>query len=206
MKTFMTLMMIVAALSIQARPGQQNRQRLTIDFHGQVFQGQSTIFLKKEIQKMHPRINFQKWDLKRVVLHAKSARGFGEAYLKVGRNESRIETIDGNRFDFRGPGNYHRVVFPAPGQDQGKWQIHMQGRIKVDRVVVVAQKKAPRRPQVTRTCSVQFETIWGKNIKKFTAQETGPQGTGVQSKACTKAMRKCQKLQNEIPLTKCEVL
>lgn len=206
MKTYLTFLMILIALGAQARPGHGQRERLTIDFHGQLFRGHSTIYLKQEIRKLHPRINFKKWDLKRVILHAKSARGYGEAYLQIGPQQSRIETIDGNGYDFRQPGNYHRVVFTSPGNDPGKWQIHMQGRISVDKVVLVAKKKAPHRPQVTRQCSVQFETIWGKDIKRFTAQATGPRGTGVHAKACQKALRKCERLENEVPLTKCSVL
>lgn len=198
--------MIVLAMGIQARPGQPQQQRLTLDFYGELFTQESTLFLKQEILRKHPRINFQNWDLKRVVLHAKSARGYGEAQLQIGRQDSRIETVDGNSYDFRQPGNYHKVVFTSPGSDQGKWQLHMKGRIKVDKVVIIAQKKAPRRPIVTRQCSVQFETIWGKDIKRFHAEATGPQGTGVAAQACEKALHKCEKLENEIPLTRCVVL
>lgn len=206
MKFMVTALVMMMALTAQARPGRGENQRLEIDFGGQLFRGESTIFLKQEIQRKHPRINFNKWDLKRVVLVAKSARGFGEAYLQTGREQSRVETVDGNRSDFQSRGNYHRIPFPAPGQDKGKWQIHMKGRIKVKKVIVVAQKKQPRRPQVTRSCSVVLETVWGKDIKKFHAQAQGPRGTGVAAQACSKAMRKCQRLQNEIPLTQCQVL
>jgi hypothetical protein len=120
MKTFITLLAVMMTLTAQARPGRGQNQRLEIDFGGQLFTGQSTIFLKREIQRKHSRINFNKWDLKRVVLVAKSARGFGEAYLQTGRQQSRIETVDGNRFDFQNRGNYHRIPFRAPGQDNGK--------------------------------------------------------------------------------------
>ena len=126
--------------------------------------------------------------------------------MQIGRQDSRVETIDGNGYDFRQPGNYHRVVFASPGRDGGKWQIHMKGRIKVDKVVLIAQKKAPRRPQVTRSCTVQFETIWGKDIKRFSASATGPKGSGVAAKACEKALNKCEKLEDEIPLTQCVVI
>lgn len=206
MKTLITVMAIMMTLTAQARPGRDGNQRLEIDFHDQVFRGQSTIFLKQEIKRQHPRIKFDRWDLRRVVLVAKSARGFGEAYLQVGRRQSRIETVDGNRFDFQDRRNYHRIPFPAPGQDRGNWQIHMNGRIKVNKVIVVAQRKQPRRPQVTRKCSAVLETVWGKDIKKFHAEAQGPRGTGVQAQACQKAMRKCQALQSEVPLTQCQIL
>ena len=204
MKTCLTVVAMMMTLMVSAR-AQQN-QRLEIEYGGQIFKGQSVLFLKQEITKKHPRINFKKWDLKRVVLVAKSARGFGEAHLKVGRDESRIETIDGNRPDFRNQGNYHRISFRSPGPDQGKWQIHLKGNIKVKKVIIVAQKKAPRRPQVTRSCQVVLETVWGKDIRKFSGQATGTQGTGVARQACKKAMNKCNRLQNEVPLTRCQVL
>lgn len=206
MKTLITILALVTALTTQARPDRNGNQQLEIDFGGQLFQGQSTIYLKQEIRRKHPRINFDKWDLKRVVLVAKSARGFGEAYLQTGRQQSRVETVDGNRYDFQNRGNYHRIAFRAPGQDKGHWQLHMQGRIKVNKVIIVAKNKQPRRPHVTRSCSVVLETVWGKDIKKFHAQAQGPRGSGVSHQACTKAMRKCNRLQNEIPLTRCEVL
>lgn len=205
MKTILAVLALMISLSAQARPGNNGQQRLEIDLGDQIFQNQSVIRLKQEIKKRHPRINFNNWDLKRVVLVAKSARGFGEASLKVGRRGSRIETVDGNRFDFRRRGHYHRVAFFAPGSDRGKWQIHMQGRIKVKKVIVVAQRKRSRRPRVTRQCSAVLETFWGKDIEKFSAKAQGPRGSGVKAKACQKAMRRCQVFQNKLPITQCRV-
>ncbi|MCF8058989.1 MAG: hypothetical protein K9K67_06820 [Bacteriovoracaceae bacterium] len=204
MKTCLTALAMMMALSVSANLGQN--ERVEINYGGQVFQGQNTLFLKKEVTKLYPRINFQNWDLKRVVLVAKSARGFGEAYLKVGRDESRIETIDGNRFDFNDPGNFDRIPFVASGPDNGVWQIHLKGRIKVKKVALILQKKAPRRVQVTRTCQVVFETVWGKDIRKFSGEATGPKGSGVAAQACKQAMNKCNRLKNEVPLTQCKVL
>jgi hypothetical protein len=208
MKSCITVLMMALALTatVNARPNQQQQKRFELDFYGQVFQQQSKIFLKQEIKKIRPNFNPSKWDLKRVVLVAKSAAGFGQAYLQTGRDQSRVETVDGNRPDFRSNGNYHRVVFPAPGQDQGNWQIHMQGRIKVKKVNLILVKKQPRRPNVTRKCSYVLETVWGKDIRKFHAQAQGPKGSGVAAKACKKAYNKCNRLQNEIPLTKCNKL
>lgn len=212
MKSLMTVLMMVLAFTSAARPIRplpqlpSEPQQFEIDFYDQVFTRDSTIFLKQELKKLRPRMNFENWDLKRVVLVAKSARGFGEAYLQIGRDQSRIETVDGNHFDFQSNGNYHRIPFRSPGPDAGKWQLHMKGRIKVKKVLVVAQRKAPRRPQVTRSCSYVLETVWGKDIKKFSAEATGIVGSGVQSDACKKALNKCNRLQREIPLTQCNKL
>lgn len=208
MKSCLTVIVMALAFvaNVNARPHQQQNQRFEIDFYGQQFQGQSTIYLKQEIKKLRPRIDFTNWDLKRVVLVAKSARGYGSAYLQTGREQSRHETVDGNPRSFRSHGDYHRIPFPAPGRDNGVWQIHMQGNIKVNKVVAVMERKAPRRPMVTRSCSYVLETVWGQDIKKFHAQSTGPQGSGVAADACQKAYRKCNRAQDEIPLTRCNKL
>lgn len=204
MKALITLLAVTISLSSFAQRG-QNR-RFEIPFHGELFKGQNTIFLKRELKNQFPRLNLKNWDLKRVVLVAKSKRGQGQAYLQVGGFDSRIEFVDGNRFDFDNRGNFHRIPFEAPRRDNGKWQIHLQGRIKVKKVVVVARRDQAPAPRVTKECGFVLETIWGKDIRKFYATASGPRGTGVQANACQKARRKCMNLQAEIPLTQCQKL
>jgi len=205
-KSCVGLMMFVAAFSNSAAPARQNR-RLILDFGNQVFRQQTQIKLKQEVKKQHPNFNFQKFDLVRAVLVAKSKRGYGQAFLKVGSFESRMETIDGNRFDFRSNANYQRTIFAAPQpNDRGVWQLFMKGHIKVKRIVLVAKRKHPQRRQVQRQCRFVLETIWGKDIRKFSAQAQGFFGTGVQAKACHKARRKCTSFQKDIPLTRCTKL
>ena len=204
MKSLIAAITIFTSLTAFAQGGQ--KRRFEIPMHGKKFQGQSTIFLKQELKRQFPRLKIDRWDLKRVILVAKSKRGNGQAYLQVGRFDSRSEFIDGNRFDFQERGSFHRIPFEAPRRDQGKWQIHMQGKIKVKKVVVVAKKNQPRNPQVTKQCGYVLETIWGKDIKKFHAQASGPRGSGVQANACQKAKRKCLAFQNELPLTQCQKL
>jgi hypothetical protein len=204
MKTFITLLTVVASLSTLAQRGQNRRFELPMS--GKQFKGQNTIFLKQELKKQFPRLNVAKWDLKRVVLVAKSKKGQGKAYLQVGRFDSRVEFIDGNRHDFQDRGYFHRIPFEAPRKDKGNWQIHLKGNVKVKKVVVVAQKNQPKRPQVTKQCGYVLETVWGKDIKKFYAKASGPKGSGVQASACQKAKKKCKAFQGEIPLTSCQKL
>lgn len=203
MKSLLSVFFVLCALTTHAN---QREQVFEIDYNKQIFTQESVLHLKQEIKKLHPRINFDNWNLKQVTLVAKSARGFGEAYLKVGPRESRIETVDGSRFDFNDNGNFHQIKFPAPGQDNGVWQIHMKGRIKVKKVKLLAQQKRPARPIVERECKVLLETVWGKDVRRFSATATGPQGSGVMAKACNQAMRKCQLIQDEVPLLRCKTL
>ena len=204
MKTLITLITVVASLSAFAQRG-QNR-RFEIPMYGEQFKGQNTIYIKQELKKQFPRLKIAKWDLKRVVLVAKSKKGQGKAYLQVGRFDSRTEFIDGNRFDFQDRGYFHRIPFEAPRRDNGKWQIHLKGNVKVKKIVVVAKKDQPARPHVTKKCGFVLETVWGKDIKKFYAQASGPKGSGVQANACQKAKKKCKAFQGEIPLTQCHKL
>jgi len=204
MKSLITLITIVASLSTMAQRGRN--QQIELNMGNQAFRGQSTIFLKKEIKKQFPRIQFENWDLQRVVLVAKSRGGRAQAFLQVGRFNSRVEFIDGNRFDFNNRGGFHRIPFEAPRRDNGNWQIELQGQVKVNKIIIMATRDQPRRRQVTRSCGVVLETVWGKDIKKFYSEASGIQGTGVQADACKKAMRKCLRLKNELPLTQCNKL
>lgn len=204
MKTLITILTIVASISTLAQRGQS--RQIELDMGNQLFQGQNTLFLKKEIKKRYPRIRFESWDLQRVVLVAKSKGGRAQAFLKVGRFDSRVEVIDGNRFDFNNRGGFHRIPFEAPRRDNGNWQIELQGQVKVKKVIIFALEAHPRRVQVTRSCGVVLETIWGKDIKKFHSNASGFQGSGVQAEACKKAMRKCLSFKNELPLTQCKRL
>ena len=201
MKKMALTAMALAAIATNAAP---EKKRITLKFNHEQFKQESVIKLKREIKKLHPNMDFSKFDLKRVVLLAKSKKGKAEAYLKIGQYESAVESIDGNQFDFSSNQGYSPVVFQSFSEnDNGVWQIHMKGNIKVKRINLVAEKKVE---MVTKSCSFQFETVWGKDIKKFSASATGPKGSGVQAEACQKAKQKCKDLQSEVPLTQCTKL
>jgi hypothetical protein len=204
MKSIITAIAVVASLSTLAQRGQN--QQIELSMNEKTFQGQSTIFLKQEIKKQYPRVNVERWDLQRVVLVAKSAKGNGKAFLQVGSFDSRIEQIDGNRFDFQNRGGFHRIRFEAPRLDNGNWQIHLRGKIKVRKVILVAKRDQPQNRRVTRKCGYVLETVWGKDIKKFKTEVSGQRGSGVLANACQKARKKCLVFQGEIPLTQCKKL
>ncbi len=200
-KKLLAGLLLLSSFSVAA----QMRQ-LEIDFHGQEFRGQTTLKLKQEIKRAYPRLNLERAELERVVLVAKSRAGQAQARLLVGRYDSRIEQIDGNRFDFNSAGHFHRIPFEAPNRDNGVWQIEMRGNIKVKKVLVNVWMERQRPVQVTKECGFVLETVWGKDIRKFHASATGIQGSGVQARACEKARKQCIAFSHDIPLTKCSKL
>tara|TARA_Y100000780_G_scaffold231096_1_gene255053 strand:- start:28151 stop:28825 length:675 start_codon:yes stop_codon:yes gene_type:complete len=201
MKKVVTSAVALMTLSISAAP---QKKSVVLQFDHQQFKKQSVIKLKQEVKKVHPKMDLTKWNLKKVVLRAKSKRGKAEAFLKIGPSVSAVEAIEGNQFDFQSNRAYHPITFQTFGDnDKGVWQIHMKGNIKVKQAKLVLQKKVQ---DVTRKCSFQFETVWGKDIKRFSASATGPKGSGVQKQACQKARAKCNHFKKDIPLTMCTKL
>lgn len=181
----------------------QDRQ-FEINYQDREFTGQSVLKLKQDLNRAYPRLNLNNRELERVVLVAKSRGGNAEARLVVGRFDSRVEQIDGNPRDFRAAGSFHRIPFEAPNRDNGVWQIEMRGNIKVKKVIVtLARDVAPPRPnRVTRQCGYVLETVWGQDIRRFTATATGIARSGVQAKACEHARKQCIAFQRDLPLSR----
>ncbi len=234
MKKLITLVAVVATVSAMARPG--NESKFDIQLGGKTYQGRNSLSLEHLFKKNHPRLNFNNWDFKRVVLHAKSKKGRAQANLTIGRFQSRSEFIDGNNYDFHNQGYFHQIPFEAPRGDRGAWKIHLDGAVKVKKITLVGSKirntrptpptrptrptrptpptrptrptppTRPTRPQITVECGYVLETLWGKDIKKFRSSATGPASSDVRSRACIEAKNRCLHLSNEIPLTKCSKL
>ena len=100
------------------RPGYGNdvrRFELDLNQH-RVFRGENTIGLKRMLRDQYG-INSKRFDLRKVVLVAKSARGRGLAYLTVGDASSFEESIDGNRYDFD---YYDRIIPEEWLKEKGK--------------------------------------------------------------------------------------
>ena len=114
-----------------------NPRKITLDYYGEKFRGQNTLFLKRKIKQKYPGMNLRNKDLKKVVLFAKSKHGRGQAKLVVGQESSYSETIGGYPEEFHGYGGYDRIVFENPSWDShGRWQIKLRGNIKVEKVVI----------------------------------------------------------------------
>ena len=105
------------------------------------FRGDNTIGIRRELRRQHG-INPQNFRIKAIKVVAKSKHGGGLAYFSVGPNETMDKYINGRPNAFHRPGGFHRIRFANPGQgSRGPWQLHMQGNIKVKKIVVKLVKK-----------------------------------------------------------------
>ena len=128
------------------RPGYGNDvRRFELDFNQhRVFRGENTIGLRRMLRDQYG-INSKRFNLKKVVLVAKSARGRGLAYLTVGYFSSFEETINGNRYDFDSRGGFDRVRFRSPKRNsRGPWQLHLRGKIKIKKIILKLERRNRR--------------------------------------------------------------
>ena len=202
MKLKISLFILFIALATQVSA--ESVQRFVLRYDGEVFRGQSTIYLKREIRNQHPHMRLRNLHLERVVVVAKSARGNGLVYLQTGAYRSREELIDGNRHDFLGQGQYFRIPFSSPRSGLGPWQLHLRGKIKIKKIIVIVSGRGGGHGFfVTRRCGYVLEYVWGKDLDRFFATASGRIGSGVMSRACEKAKRKCRRARRNSFLTRC---
>lgn len=118
----------------------QRAQNVVIHMSGQTLQGFNVIKLKKMLKMQNPGLDLFNAKLKKVTLIAKSKMGRGQATLLVGQSASYPETVFGNprSFEYGGPRSFSQVVLqnPAGPQSQGKWQVELKGKIKVQKIIV----------------------------------------------------------------------
>jgi hypothetical protein len=117
---------------------------ISVQLYGQQFRGLSTLKLKRLIKQQNPMINLQTAKIKKVVLVAKSKQGNGQASLVIGQSYAYPEYIMGSprQFHSESPRSYSRVVLQNSSYDSaGKWQVELQGNIKVKEVIITIQTK-----------------------------------------------------------------
>ena len=106
-----------------------------------VFRGENTVFLKRRLRNQHG-INLRRYNLKAVVLVAKSKHGRGTGSLVVGDTSTYEEVIDGVPYEFRARGGFDRVRFRNPKRNsRGPWQLNLRGKIKIKKIIVKLMKK-----------------------------------------------------------------
>jgi hypothetical protein len=176
--------------------------KVKIPMHGEQFKGQNTIRLKQEIKRVNPDLNLRRADLVEVKLVAKSKKGRGTVYLTEGDYVSRTKQVYGTPDMFHAGGGYERIFLMAPRQEQGAWQLHLRGNIKVRRIVATLEVRN-HRPKVTRSCTYVLETIWGQDLQRYTKEASGVKGSGVKAQACSAARSACEAVANEVPLLQC---
>lgn len=126
-----------------SRGMQGQRERLQLPVHEHL-RGHNILKLKQRLKQQYPGIAPRNMELIAVKLVAKSKRGRGQATLLVGQDASYPETIGGTPYDFHDDSRYtfDRIRMQNPAYDsQGKWQIELQGNIKVKKVVLIVKKK-----------------------------------------------------------------
>ncbi|MCB0309278.1 MAG: hypothetical protein KDD50_05235 [Bdellovibrionales bacterium] len=129
-------------------------ERFIIDMRDEVYRGRSTVGLKALIQRQYGRVNLEDMELQGVQLMAKSAAGRGSAALYVGGRYQDQATIDGRRGDFE---NDARWTFNPSnlrsferGDRQGRWELELNGNVKIRQIIVMANELRDRRPEPGR--------------------------------------------------------
>lgn len=117
------------------------KTRVRIGMGGQLMTQQSTLFLRRELNRLG--YNTKGRNLRRVVLVAKSKAGRGQARLQVGNGNYGVRNVaqapHGKAFQNESPQSYNRIPWNVRGRTPGVWQIDMRGRIKVKAVIVEYQ-------------------------------------------------------------------
>lgn len=117
--------------------------RLIVKKHSQGFE---VLPLKRMIKQQNPGLDLQNAEIKRVAVLAKSRMGRAQATLVVGQSSGYPSTIAGSprAFNSNSPRSFSVTQLEAPmyGGSFGKWQIELQGHIKVKEVIVTLKTKS----------------------------------------------------------------
>ncbi len=129
------------------------KERYVIEYGDTVIRGHgrspATHLLKKALKQQYPGVDIRNLELERVILVAKTRRGFGDAALRVGKFWSESYQVAGSPWDFYDNSRYtfDRIHFSNPSHDnKGPWQIDLHGNFVVRKVVVVVDDKSRRHP------------------------------------------------------------
>ena len=122
-----------------------NKKEIEIPMGNMMTQGLETLKIKKLIKSVKPNIDLSKFKLKKVKLIAKSKRGRGTATLVTGQTVDSVAQIGGSPGIFNSNAGYtfDQIILNAKtAQSQGvKWQVDLQGKIKVKKVVAILIKQ-----------------------------------------------------------------
>jgi len=128
----------------QNRGGRGNVKRITLQKHGEEFRGMNTIRLKGELKRQRPNLRLRDFNLKKVIVMAKSFRGRGSMDLVIDGMQVSSSNVPGfpRGYDARDMRSYKRLVLKPRGQDTtGKWQLDLRGKIKIDSLTLVLEPK-----------------------------------------------------------------
>lgn len=150
---FLSLLATLAVLITAPLTCAAQRHRLVIPFDNYRIQGDwgepATLFLKRELRQRYPKIVVRDLDLRKVVLVARSRHGRGVARLRVGEHVTSPRRVarGGHRHNTSWKSDLYRVRFRNPSLDsRGAWQILLDGRFVINKVVMVVEDRSYRIP------------------------------------------------------------
>lgn len=148
---FAAIFLILSGFFHQPVQARSSSERYVLDLDDIQLRGHrgepATIFLKRTLKEQFPGVRIADLDLKKVVLVAKTKKGYGRALLRVGQEWSEDISVSGSSRDFYDSSRYtfDRVKFrnPALGSE-GPWQIKLRGNFVVRKIVLVVDNHAQR--------------------------------------------------------------
>lgn len=110
---------------------------ISLNYYGNEFNGSNILYLKQKLASQYG-INANSLKLQSVILVAKSFLGQGKAQLKVKNSLGAKKKVKGNPIKYISGGNFKQVYLPSPAPfaNGGAWQIGLQGKIKVKKVIL----------------------------------------------------------------------
>jgi len=177
MKTVKLIFIVWATLLVSVFAQANERIQIELDEH---FRRGGVIKLKQEIKNIYPNIRLNRMEILKVRLVAKSKHGGGFAELMVNNRPQESSGIDGSPREFRSnlPRTFHRIVLQHLGRrSTGNWQLHIDGNVKVKKVVVVISEKngngrqPPRGRVFTKVLGGDKATKVGNSAKTFHIRE-----------------------------------
>ena len=132
---------VVDYVDARLNPG---AQRVALNINGH-YKGFNAIALKRELRMQQPGLDIKNLELKSVKIMAKSKSGNGQVTLVVGQSSSYPETVGGSPLEFHveSPYTYTKlnIASPSYASSEGRWQLELQGNIKVKTVVLILEQK-----------------------------------------------------------------
>lgn len=120
------------------------REALVIDLGDERIKSRDrveTIDIKKQLRRAHGQINFDRLELNRIYLVAKSKSGRGQAWLSLRSSNTAVHPIGGERqyFNSSDPDTFDHVVIGPTHAVHGSehWQLKVRGDLRIREIVIV---------------------------------------------------------------------
>ncbi len=150
-KTFIifTLISLLGLITLPSHAKSERIDSIELKFNDEYFQGKNKIKLKKMLRQKYPNYDFDNKQLVSVVLIAKSKHSNATAHLRLDNKHAKPDVILSRpyNFDINDDYSFDRLRLPHPnlnrkGNNEGKWQIYLDGYVKVRKVLVELKQQA----------------------------------------------------------------